>query len=162
MKLLGVLMFLVLAILAMRGARWAYAGFVMLILLYFPASTGFRVDPKPCELTFNLPLGVQSLSNYPHIILFSFFFLVTTRQLRMSRWRRFGWSIGLTMAMGAAVEIAEGLSGKHYCKTVDLIPDFMGALLGLMVVVLGGTIASAKLSRRNGDNGPIRGNQTVD
>jgi hypothetical protein len=162
MKLFGFLIFLVLAILAMRGARWAYALFVILGLLYFPASTGFRVDPKPCDLMLDLPLAVQSLSNYPHIILFFFFFLMTTRQFRSSGWRSLGWSIGLTMAMGAAVEIAEGPSGNHHCKTLDLIPDFLGALLGLMVVVLGGMIASAKLSRRNSDNGPIRGYQTVD
>jgi hypothetical protein len=45
------------------------------------------------------------------------------------------------MAMGAAVEIAEGLSGAHHCKTIDLIPDFIGASLGVMIVLLGGMIA---------------------
>src|SRR5206468_12062380 len=112
--------------------------------------------PHPCDLTFNTPLFVQSLSNYGHIIPFSFFFLMTTRQLRVSGWQRFGWSIALTMAMGAAVEMAEGLSGTHHCKAIDLVPDFIGALLGAIVVVLAGMIANAKLSRRNGD-GLIRG-----
>lgn len=144
MKLFGFLVFLVLAILAVRGSRWAYAAFVLMILLSFPAFTGFRVDPKPCELTFDLPLAVQSLSNYPHIILFAFFFLVTTKHFRLSGWPSWGWSIGLTMAMGAAMEIAQGLSGNHHCKTVDLIPDFIGALLGLMIVTLSGTTARAK------------------
>ena len=136
--------------------------FVILGLLYFPASSGFRVDPKPCDLALDLPLAIQSLSNYGHIIIFSFFFLMTTRQFRLSGWRPWGWSIGLTMAMGAAVEIAEGLSGVHHCKTVDLIPDFMGALLGLMLIILGGMVAGAMLSRRKGDNGPIRGNEPMD
>jgi hypothetical protein len=147
MKLFGVLTFVVLAILATRGARWAYAAMVIVILLYFPASSGFRLDPTPCELAFDLSLAGRSLSNYPHILLFSFFFLATARQFRMSGWRSLGWSIGLTIAMGAIVEIAEGLSGVHHCKSVDLIPDFVGALLGLIVVLLGG--ASAKLSRRD-------------
>lgn len=143
-------------------ARWAYVAFVLMIPLSFPAFTGFRVDPRPCELTFDLPLAVQSLSNYPHIILFFFFFLVTTKHFRLSGWPPWGWSIGLTMAMGAAMEIAQGLSGNHHCKSVDLIPDFIGALLGLMAVILGGTIANAKLSGRDRDNGHIRENQTVD
>lgn len=162
MNLFGILMFLVLAVLAMRGARWAYAAFVVLLLLYFPWSRGFHLDPHRCDLTVDLPLALQSLSNFAHITMFSIFFLMTMGQLRMAGWQRFGWSIALTLAMGAAVEIAEGLSGAHHCKTVDLIPDLMGALLGLMVVFLGGMIASAKLSRGNGDNGRIRRNQTVD
>src|SRR4051794_26429401 len=162
MKLFAALIFLVLAILALRRARWAYAAFVILGLLYFPASNGFRVDPKPCDLRFDLPLAILSLSNYAHILLFSLVFLMTTKQFRLSGWRPFGWSIGLTMAMGAAVEIAEGLSGAHHCKAIDLIPDFVGALLGLMVVVVGGAIASATLGRRKGDNGAIRRNKTVD
>lgn len=161
MKLFVFLVFLVLGILAMRRARWTYAAFVILGLLYFPARMGFRVEPKPCDLTVDLPLAVHSLSNYGHIIVFFIFFLLTTRQFRLSGWGSLGWSIGLTMAMGVAVEIAEGLSGTHHCKTIDLIPDFIGALLGLVVVVLGGTIASAKLSRHNSDNGQVRGNQTV-
>jgi VanZ family protein len=161
MKLFVFLIFLVLGILAMRRARWAYAAFVILGLLYFPASMGFRVEPKPCDLAVDLPLAVHSLSNYGHIVLFFIFFLITTRQFRLSGWASLGWSIGLTMAMGVAVEIAEGLTGAHHCKTGDLIPDFVGALLGLIVVVLGGTIASARLSRRNNDNEQVRGNQTV-
>jgi VanZ family protein len=161
MKLLGFLLIWALAIPAMRGTRWAYVAFVVLSLLYFPASRGFRVDPHRCDLTVDLPLAVQSLSNYGHIIPFSIFFLMTTMQLRMSGWQRFGWSIGLTMAMGAAVEIAEGLSGAHHCKAIDLIPDFIGVLLGLGIIVLAGIIAGAKVSRRNGDNGPLRGQQTV-
>jgi len=136
MKLLGFLIFLVLAILAMRGTRWAYAAFVILGLLYFPASIGFRVEPKRCDLAFDLSYAIHSLSNYGHIVAFFFFFLMTTRQFRVLGWKSLGWSIGLTMAMGVAVEIAEGLSGAHHCKTVDLFPDFVGALLGMMVVVL--------------------------
>ena len=161
MKLFGILIFLALGIPAMRGVRWACA-FVLLILLSFPASMGSRLDPRPCELMFDLPLAVQSLSNYAHITLFFFFFLITAKQLRMSGLRSLGWSVGLTMAMGAALEISQGLSGNHHCKTVDLIPDFIGAFLGLMVVVLGGMIASVRRGRRNGNNGHIRDNQAVD
>lgn len=155
MKLLGVFVFLLLAVLAARGVRWAYVAFVLMIPLSFPAFTGFRVDPKPCDLTFDLPLAVQSLSNYSHVLLFAFFFLVTTKHFRWSEWPSWGRSIGMTMGMGAVMEIAQGLSGNHHCKSVDLIPDVVGALLGLLAVFLGGTIASAKLSRHKEDNGNI-------
>jgi hypothetical protein len=162
MKLLGFVAFLMLAFLAMRGARWAYVAFALMIPLSFFAFTGFHVDPKPCELTFELPLAVQSLSNYPHILLFAFFLLVTTKCFRSSDWPSLGWSFCLTMAMGAAMEIAQGLSGNHHCKSVDLVPDFIGALLGLLAVILGGTIANGKLRRRGRHHGDLRENQTVD
>ena len=159
MELFGLLIFLALGIPAMRGVRWAYAAFVGLLLLSFPASMGFRLDPRPCELMFDLRLAVQSLSNYAHITLFFFFFLMTAKQLRMSGWQLWGWSFGLTMAMGAALEISQGLSGNHHCKTVDLIPDFIGAILGMIVLVLGRVLASG---RRNGANGNMRGNPPLD
>jgi VanZ family protein len=149
MKLFGFFVFFVLAILAVRRARWAYVLFVILGLLYFPASMGFRVEPRACYLAVDLPFAIQSLSNYGHIVLYCLFFLMTTRQFRSSGWSSWGWSFGLTTAMGIAVEIAEGLSGHHHCKAIDLIPNFIGTLLGLMVVVL----ASATLGRRSGSNG---------
>jgi hypothetical protein len=162
MKLLGFLLIWALAIPAVRGARWAYIAFVVLGLLYLPASTGFSVDPKRCDLTLDLRLAVQSLSNFPHIVLFFLFFLITTRQFRLSRWPLLGWSIGLTMAMGAGVEIAEGLSGEHHCKAVDLIPDFIGAVLGVMVLVLIGILARTNVTNHNGGNGAIGESRAID
>ena len=149
MTLFGFFVFLVLAINAVRGARWAYVGFVILGLLYFPATMGFRVEPRACYLAVDLPLAIQSLSNYGHIVIYCLFFLMTTRQFRSSGWRSWGWALGLTTAMGIAVEITEGLSGHHHCKAIDLIPNFIGTLLGLTVVV----VASATLGRRSGING---------
>lgn len=159
MKLFVSLLFFALAILAIRGARWAYAGVALWVLLQFPASVGFRLHPKACYMTVNPPLALYSLSNYPHMILFGIFFTVTTLHFRLSSWRSLAWAIGLTVAMGAAMEIAQGLSGTHHCKAIDLIPDFVGALVGLLVVLLGRTIASASL--RHG-TGVVRGSQTID
>ena len=147
MKFVGFLIFLALAVLAVRGARWAFVAFSLMIPLSFFAFTGFRPSPKPCELTFDLPLAIQSLTNYGHIILFAFYFLVTTRHYRLSRWFSWGWSAGLTMAVGAAMEVAQAVSGIHHCKTVDLIPDFVGVLIGLVVVTLAGHIAQARRRR---------------
>ena len=110
------------------------------------------MHPKACYLTVNLPLALQSLSNYPHMILFCIFFVVTALHFRLSGWQPLAWSMGLTVAMGAGMEIAQGLSGAHHCKAVDLIPDFGGALFGLAVIILGGRIASA--TRRQTTQGP--------
>jgi VanZ family protein len=161
MKLLGALLVWAFAIPALWRVRWAYVAFVALGLLYLPAMTGFRVNPQRCDFAFNTPVLIQSLSNYPHIIQFSLFFLVTVRQFRSSGWQSLGWSTGLTMLMGAAVEIAEGVSGLHHCKAIDLVPDFIGAMLGVMVVLLARTIASAKRSRRNDDDSPHTGSQAI-
>ena len=146
MKLIGFLIFLLLAFLAVRGSRWAYLGFALMIPLSFFAFAGFRLDPMSCELTFDARHAMLSVTNYGHILVFAFFFLVTTKHFRFSGWPSLGWAVGLTMAMGAAMELAQGLSGIHHCKAVDLIPDFVGVLAGLMLVILGGAIADA--SRR--------------
>ena len=126
---------------AMRGARWAYAAFSVLGLLYIPASNGFSIDPQHCDLKLNVELAVLSLSNYPHIVIFAFFFLLTTRQLHGSDWRRFGWATAATMMMGALLELAQALSGNGHCRTRDLIPDAVGALLGLIMVFVGELLA---------------------
>ena len=149
MKLLGLMAFLALAILAVRGRRWAYIAFALTIPLSFLAFAGFRGDPNTCELAFDLPFIVHALPNYPHIVMFAFFFMVTAGHFRFCGWQLWTWGIGLTMAMGAAMEIAQGLSGgTHHCKAVDLVPDFIGALLGLMLV-FGRTVLRDRVHRRS-------------
>jgi len=128
--------FFALGILSLRGVRWAYFAFVLLGLLYFPARVGFQLDPHPCQLTINPTLAIHSLSNYAHIVLFTMFFLMTSAQLRMSNWRAFIWAAAATIAMGAMVEIGEGVSGKGNCRLRDLIPDAAGALIGSVIVLL--------------------------
>lgn len=136
MRLLVFLGFFVLGILALRGMRWAYVTFVLLGLFYFPASVGFRFDPQPCELTFDLPLAIHSLTNYAHIVLFTLFFLMTSAQLHMSNWSAFAWAALATVAMGGLVELAQGVTGKGHCRLRDLIPDIVGILLGSVIVLL--------------------------
>jgi hypothetical protein len=141
MKLIFELLFLAFVILAIRGVRWAYVAFAMSILLSFPAMVGFRMHPQVCDLTVNAPLAVASLGNYPHMILFGIFFVVTALHFRLSGWRSLGLAIAATVAMGAAMEIAQGLSGTHHCKAIDLTPDLIGAVAGLAIVLLGRRVA---------------------
>jgi len=128
--------FFVLGILALRGVRWAYLAFVMLGLFYFPARVGFRLDPQPCELTFNIPLAIHSLTNYAHIILFALFFVMTSAQLRMSNWLAFTWVAAATIAMGMLVELEEGITGKGHCRLRDLLPNTVGMLAGSLIILL--------------------------
>ncbi|MEK6337050.1 MAG: hypothetical protein AABM67_19175 [Acidobacteriota bacterium] len=136
MKVLLFFVFLALGILSMRGKRWAYITYIVLGLFYFPASVGFRLNPQPCEGIPNLPLAVYSLGNYGHIVLFVWFFLMTSAQFRMSRWSGYAWAAVACMAMGILVELAEGISGVHHCRLRDLIPDSAGILLGAGIVFL--------------------------
>jgi hypothetical protein len=136
MRLLVFLGFFVLGVLSLRGVRWAYLTFVVLGLFYFPASVGFRFDPQPCELTFDMPLAIHSLTNYAHIMLFALFFLMTSAQLRMSNWQAFAWAAIAATIIGVLVELAEGFTGNGHCRSRDLIPNTAGILIGAAIVLL--------------------------
>jgi hypothetical protein len=139
-----IIVFLVLGVLAFRGARWAYVTFVFLGLLFFPARVGFRLDPQPCELELNVPLALFSLTKYAHIVLFAIFFLLTAIQTRRySRGTQALVATGAVLAMGVYVEAAQALTGKGHCRLRDLIPDAAGALLGVLLLVSWRTIRRA-------------------
>jgi len=127
---------LVFGVLALRGVRWAYAAFVVLGLLYFPAKVGFRPEPRPCQLAFDLPLAVHSLTNFGHVVLFAVFFVMTSAQFRKSDRATFAWASAAALLMGALVEAAQGLTGEGNCRLRDLIPDAAGVLLGSAAVLL--------------------------
>lgn len=125
-----------LALLALRGWRWAFVAFLALGLLYFPAKVGFQLDPHPCELTFGFALAAYSLTNFPHIVLFALCFVLASAQFRMEKRSAFAWATLVTLAVGALVEIAEGLTGQGHCRLRDLIPDAAGAAVGALLVAL--------------------------
>jgi hypothetical protein len=126
----------VLGVLALRGIRWSYAAFIVLGLLYFPAKVGFRLAPQPCELAFDIPLAIHSLTNYAHIVLFALFFVMTSAQFRTLDRSTFAWAAAATIAMGVLVEAAEGATGQGHCRSRDLIPDAVGILVGFIIVLL--------------------------
>src|SRR5258705_10886922 len=72
-----------LALITLRGKRWAYFAFVVLGLLYFPAQTHFRVHVPKCEqLLPTIQVLVVSLHNYAYIALFAGFYWMSWVQFR--------------------------------------------------------------------------------
>lgn len=136
MKHLVFLIFIVLGILSMRRVCGAYITFVVLGLLYFPASVGFRLNPRPCQLAFDMPLAIHSLTNYAHILLFVLFFLMTSVQFQMSNWQGFARAALASFTMGVLVELAQGFTGNGNCRSRDMIPNTVGILLGAVIVLL--------------------------
>lgn len=142
--------FLPLGIAAFRGVRWAYALFVALGLLYFPARVGFHLDPQPCEVALDVPLALFSLTNFSHIVLFGIFFAMTSAQLRDSLTGALAWSAGATLAMGVLVEAAEAVTGRGHCRVRDLVPDAAGGLICAAIVTLWRRLRSSAQAARSG------------
>src|SRR3989454_6380728 len=117
-----------LALLALRGKRWAYLAFVVLGLLSFPAQTHFGVHVPRCEqLIPTMRLVVLSLHNYAYIALFAGFYWMSWVQFRKTEARAV-WALLATLLVGALVEVAEGMTGRGHCRVRDLVPDAAGAL----------------------------------
>lgn len=139
MSVLAAIVRVALVVLALRGARWAYFTFIAAGLAYFPMHVGFHFQPRACQLVFEPRLAVHSLTNFPHIILFGIFFVISAIHFRVSRKtdeRMFVLAAIATLAVGALVEIAEGVTGAGNCRLRDLIPDSAGAVLGAAALML--------------------------
>ena len=125
---IGVLAWIVIAAFALRGARWAYAIFVLLGLFWIPGTVGFHLHRPDCETLVGFDLALYSLTNYKHIVLFGIFFMMTWVQLRSVRHALLLAAVA-TMAMGVLIELEEGATNRH-CRLRDLIPDSVGVLVG--------------------------------
>jgi len=143
MSVLAAIVRVALALLALRGVRWAYFAFIAAGLAYFPMHVGFHFQPRACQLVFGPRLALHSLTNFPHIILFGIFFLLSAIHFRVSRKsddRVFLLASIATLTVGALVEIAEAVTGAGNCRLRDLIPDSAGALLGATTLMIWQTI----------------------
>ena len=137
-------------VLALARLRWAYAGFVALALLSFPARLGFVGTPRACEGLVSLGLALYSFRNLPHILLFAGFFLLTRRQLVGQR--AGAWAAAGTLVMGALVELAEGASGAGHCRLRDMLPDAAGAALGWVLLLAAHAAWSARPRSRRSES----------
>lgn len=121
-----------LALITLRGKRWAYLAFVVLGLLYFPAQTHFHVHVPKCEQILpTIQVLVLSLQNYAYIALFAGFYWLSWVQFQRAD-ARVVWALLATLLVAALVEIAEGMTGggrgQVHCRVRDLAPDVAGAL----------------------------------
>lgn len=128
---------------ALLASRLAYAALLVQALLYFPSKSGYQIGPVKCQWTFDFALGVHSLQNYPHIMMFALFFLLTYAQLWKVR-NAFVWSAVVCITMGLFVELAQGATGAGNCRMRDLIPDAVGVLIGAGIVA---TVRRVSLKR---------------
>src|SRR6266508_4392712 len=129
-----------LALIALRGKRWAYPAFVVLGLLYFPAQTHFHVHAPKCEqLLPTLHVLVLSLQNYAYIALFAGFYWMSWVQFGRSDARGV-WALLATLLVAALVELAEGMTGggrgQVHCRVRDLVPDVAGALGAALLLAI--------------------------
>jgi VanZ family protein len=128
-----VVLWIVFAVFALRGARWAYAIFVILGLVWIPARTHFHLHAPPCDGDLSLGMVLNALRKYKHVTLFGIFFLMTAAQLPKTR-SALAWAALATLAMGVLIELEEGATGTGYCHLSDLLPDAAGALLGAAIL----------------------------
>ena len=129
-----------LALIALRGKRWAYFAFVVLGLAYFPAQTHFRVHVPKCELLLpTLQVLVLSLHNYAYIALFAGFYWMSWVAFRRSDARVF-WALFATLLVAVLVEVAEGMTsvgrGQVHCRVRDLVPYVAGTLGAALLLAI--------------------------
>ena len=136
---------------ALRWRRAAFAAFVMVGLGTFALRAGWptvSLTPTACEGLVETPLALYSFRNTPHIALFALCFIVARAQFRGSitetrlRRRANVGALAITLAIGALVELAEGVTGAGHCRFRDLLPDAAGALLGWAVLAMVATLAA--------------------
>ena len=123
----------------LRGVRWAYLLFIVLGLASFPVRVDWHFEPRACQITFSPQLAVFSLTNSPHIMLFGLFFMMSAIHLGGRKWTThptLSRAAIMTLAFGALVEMAEGVTGSGNCRVRDLIPDSAGILCGTIVLIL--------------------------
>jgi hypothetical protein len=129
--------FFILIILSFLGKRWAYIATIVLGIIFFFARANFQLNPKACQVIFDIPLALYSLTNYKHVFMFGVFFLMTRRQILKKGIAGYGWAVLATLAFGLAVELLEGVTGKGNCRMRDLVPDFAGTIWGQIVYLAG-------------------------
>ncbi|HET8714005.1 MAG TPA: hypothetical protein VFM23_10035 [Gemmatimonadales bacterium] len=124
----------VLALIALRGKRWAYFAFVLLGLAYFPLQPQFRAQIPKCDLLLpTKQVLLHGLQNYVVVALFAGFCWISWAQFRRARLRSV-WAFGTTVVGGALVEVAGSMMKGGHCRLRDLVPAAAGAL-GMALVL---------------------------
>jgi len=143
-----------LALLTLRGKRWAYFAFIVLGLAYFPAQTHFHLHAPKCELLLpSVQMLVPLLHNYAYIALFAGFYWMSWVQFRDANARGV-WALVATLLAGALFEIAQGIAAPVAragaraaaraaaqaaagpCSVRDLVPYVAGAVGAALLLAI--------------------------
>ena len=144
-----------LALVALRGKRWAYFAFIVLGLAYFPAQAHFHVHAPKCEQILpTVQQIVPLLQNYLSIALFAGVYWLSWVQLRDANARGL-WAFVATLVVAALFELAEGMTAvmavaktvRHakpavagvvqtHCRVQDLVPAVAAALGAALLLAI--------------------------
>jgi hypothetical protein len=120
----------VLAVFALRGARWAYVAYLLFAILFMPARAGFQIQPLICATPVSISSALYSLQNWAHIVLTALVALMTLAQFRERNAAAIVTAIAVTVTLGLLAELEQGLFRTGNCRMRDLVPDTAGAILG--------------------------------
>lgn len=114
--------------------RLALVGFLLFALVRIPARTGFELGMPSCRIATPGTSVEDPFLNVPHLALFFAFMMLVYIALGPVRWR-LRWALAVTFAFGVVLEVQQSATGTGNCELVDLLPDALGAL-GALVVIL--------------------------
>ena len=90
---------------------------------------------KPFQIDWSISASelAQVVTKVPHLIATAVFFLLATLAVGSNRLLL---AFGLTMLVGVGWELAETTVVGHHARLIDLVPDLIGTLAALVIVVL--------------------------
>ena len=115
--------------------RWLYAAYMVIAIARIPARTGFHLGVPACDTRLTVQNVGLSLTKVPHIVLFACFFLFTAAQFDRADRRTVTWSLLATVALGTLVELEEGATRTGNCRLTDVVPDVLGGLMAIAVLL---------------------------
>jgi hypothetical protein len=104
-------------------------------LARIPARTGFRLKAPLCDVRLTPEIIGLSLTKAPHVVLFGLFFLLTAVQFDRIDRRTLAWCSVATLVLGVVVELEEGATGTGNCRATDVLPDALGALIAMSLLL---------------------------
>ena len=104
---------------------------------------------KPFHIDWSISVSelAQVVTKANHLISTAVFFLLATLAVGTNRLLL---AFGLTMLVGVGWELAETTVVGHHARLIDLVPDLIGTLTGLVLVVLARWVIRS-IRNREGD-----------
>lgn len=73
--------------------------------------------------------------NVPHLALFAAFILLVYIALGPVS-ARLRWAVAMTFSFGVVLEVQQAATRTGNCELVDLVPDALGALGGVVIILI--------------------------